>query len=292
MNPAMALAAFRVAPPSTGAVPIRSKMIFGPRPEATSDAQPEQAVIKVENHVEAPAEDAAPLPVPDRQAAPNFGPPPLSGGSGFGVPKIAAIAAGAVLAIAASVFLLKSTSATKAPAPAGPGIKVEAVGPSLISDNLGWNPNWNSSPSRPDQISVYRPSMTLANYRIQFQGQIENKSIGWIFRAADPKNYYVTRLQVLKPGLNPTVALVHFALINGEESQRLEKKLPFSVHADTVYKVRTDVLGTSFSTFVQDQLVDSWSDSRLKAGGFGLLGDGTDRSRLQLVQLFELRGGR
>ena len=45
------------------------------------------------------------------------------------------------------------------------------------------------------------------------QGQIETKAIGWVFRAADPKNYYVAKIEIVKPGLEPTVALVRFAVI-------------------------------------------------------------------------------
>ena len=59
---------------------------------------------------------------------------------------------------------------------------------------------------REREISILRPSLNLTDYRIEFQAQIESKAIGWVFRAKDRKNFYVAKLEIVKPGLEPTVA--------------------------------------------------------------------------------------
>ena len=38
--------------------------------------------------------------------------------------------------------------------------------------------------------------MTMPDYRFEFRGQIERKALGWIFRASNPKNYYVMKLEI------------------------------------------------------------------------------------------------
>ena len=209
---------------------------------------------------------------------------PAAGWRRLGASKKVAIGAGLCVALLISAILLKSTFAAKAVSNVGEPPRVETVGPSLISDTQDWNINWNSE--RGDhQISLYRPSMTLTDYRISYQGQIENRSVGWVFRAANTKNYYVTQLEAIKPGAAGKTAVVHYAVINGENTRRSEKPLPFPVNLDTIYSIRTDVLGTEFSTYINDQLVDTWSDDRLTSGGFGVLGGNTDRARFGLQQL-------
>ncbi len=110
----------------------------------------------------------------------------------------------------------------------------------------------------------------MTDYRLSFEAQIENKALGWIYRAKDPKNYYVNKLEIVKPGLDPTVALVRFAVIDGEEQPRAQFPLSLPVHIDTLYKIRFDAVGNQFTTYVQDQKVDEWTDDRIKTGGIGL----------------------
>lgn len=202
-----------------------------------------------------------------------------------------AVSAGLLIAtLVAGYFLKSSLGATSGPAVAR-AANIDAVGPNLTSGVNGWSPDW-AGPGAARQISLFRPSLGLADYRIEFQGQIESKTIGWIFRASDAKNYYGTRIEMTKPGLTPTVVVKHFTMLQGTEVDAVETPLPFPVHVDTLYKVRTDVYGGQFRTYLQGTLVDSWSDDRLKSGGFGLLNERGDRSQVRMVQLFELKAGR
>ena len=74
----------------------------------------------------------------------------------------------------------------------------------------------------------------------------------------------------MKPGLEPTVALVRFAVINGEEQPHAQFPLSIAVRIDTLYKIRFEAVGDRFTTWVQDQQVDEWTDDRIKTGGVGL----------------------
>jgi len=111
------------------------------------------------------------------------------------------------------------------------------VGSALPSGDAGWIADWGAEQGvrRSRQISILRSSQTLTDYRIEMQGQIDTKAIGWIFRAADPKHYYVTKLEIVKPGLEPTIALVRFAIIDGEEQVHAQLPLPMKFRRDTLF---------------------------------------------------------
>jgi hypothetical protein len=175
----------------------------------------------------------------------------------------------ALLAGVGSVIAFSSKSGGAAVSSA-PGTIV--AGTTLPVGEAGWITDWGADTGvrRTRQISILRSSQTLTDYRIQMQGQIETKAIGWVFRAADPKNFYVTKLEIIKPGLEPSVAVVRFAVINGEEQAHAQLPLPMKVRRDTMYKIRFDAVGGHFTTYVQDQKVDDWTDSQIKSGGVGL----------------------
>jgi hypothetical protein len=122
--------------------------------------------------------------------------------------------------------------------------------------------------------------LTQRDYRLVFEGQIESGALGWVFRAAE-KSFYVEKIQVVTPGREPVVALVRFAVINGQEQPRVQVPLSIHAHLDTMYKVRMDVVGDRFTTWVQDEKVDQWTDGQLPAGGVGLYYDSGDSAKLR-----------
>jgi hypothetical protein len=182
--------------------------------------------------------------------------------------KIGAVAG--VLVLAGVIALTMRTGNHSVASSSGPS--VTEAGPPLPVTETGWISDWGSQAGgrRERQILVLRPSVNLSNYRMEFQGQIESKALGWIFRAKDPKNFYVMKLEILKPGFNPTVALVRFAVINGEEQQRSEVPLPMPVRSDTLYKIRFEAVGNHFTTWIQDRKIDELTDDRITSGGVGL----------------------
>ena len=133
----------------------------------------------------------------------------------------------------------------------------------------------------------------MTDYRLEFRGIIELKAMGWIFRASNPKNYYVMKLETIKPGANPIVALIKYAVIDGKESTRTQVILPFERLAlDTTYSVRLDVKGDKFTTYVQDKLVDYWADDRIKTGGTGFYNDKGERAQVKSSQVAYLAPGK
>ena len=145
----------------------------------------------------------------------------------------------------------------------------------------GWIEDWANASRSKRHISVLSGSAKLSDYRLEFQAQIQTKAIGWIFRGLNPRNYYVTKLETITPGLEPTVALVHFAVIDGQDENRVVVPLPMKVRVDTTYKIRFEAIGNHFSTWVQGQKIDEWTDSRFGSGGVGLFSEREEQAALQ-----------
>src|SRR4029077_19133678 len=111
----------------------------------------------------------------------------------------------------------KAASNPPATAPA-PVVSSVAAG---VAISGGWIDDWANSAKTNRHISMLSGSVKLSDYRLEFQSQIETKAIGWAFRALNPRNYYVEKLEITKPGLEPTVALVHFAVVDGQDESRV-----------------------------------------------------------------------
>lgn len=190
------------------------------------------------------------------------------------------VAAAVIVGLSGIAYLVTRGNGKPAPeAPvAVPATTAVATG---VAISGGWIDDWANSARSKRHISVLSGSAKLSDYRLEFQAQIQTKAIGWIFRGLNPRNYYVTKLEVVTPGLQPTIALVHFAVIDGQDENRVVVPLPLKVRIDTTYKVRFDAIGNHFTTWVQDQKVDEWTDNRLGSGGVGFFSERDEQAAMQ-----------
>jgi hypothetical protein len=149
----------------------------------------------------------------------------------------------------------------------------------------GWMSEWvtdTTGSARGRQISLYRPSLPMSDYRLEFSGRIERKSLGWVFRRANPRNYYVGKLQASKPGL--PVTLIRYGVVRGVEGPHIQIPLA-SVSSAGALKVRLDAKGSRFTIYVQNQIVADWEDHRLKTGGVGFLSEREEQGQVESVQI-------
>jgi len=138
---------------------------------------------------------------------------------------------------------------------------------------------------QPGPLALYQPSMGLSDYQMQFLGMIDQKALSWVVRASDFENYYVIKLVVLKPGPLPEIGVTRYAVINGKAENRADAVVPISARPDMLYRVRLDANGDDFSLDVQGQVIDSWSEPRLRRGGIGFFSSRGEQSRLRWVQV-------
>jgi hypothetical protein len=161
---------------------------------------------------------------------------------------------------------------------AAPNVSSVAAG---VPISGGWIDDWANAAKSKRHISLLSGSAKLSDYRLEFQAQIESKAIGWVFRGLNPRNYYVAKLETVTPGLEPSVALVHFAVIDGQDENRVVIPLPMKSRVDTTYKIRFDAAGNHFTVWVQDQQIAEWSDSRFGSGGVGFFADRDEKAAMQ-----------
>lgn len=138
---------------------------------------------------------------------------------------------------------------------------------------------------RPGHLALYKPSHDMSDYRMEFLTQIEHKSVGWVFRAEDEQNYYGMKLAVTEPGPRPLVALIRYAVVDGKRESHGEQPLQVMMHNNRPYRVSVDVKGNQFLTSIEGQVVDSWSDDRLKSGGVGLFSEGSEKARVYWLKV-------
>ncbi len=144
---------------------------------------------------------------------------------------------------------------------------------------------------RPGKLRVWKPSVKLADYRMEFEGQIDRSAMSWAFRAPDLKNYYATKIVVRNRGALPSADIVRYAVFNGMERERVRLPLPMSIRQDTLYHVQVSIRGDQFVTKVNGQVVDSWSDAKLKRGGVGFFAERGERASIHWVDVKEERDG-
>ena len=162
------------------------------------------------------------------------------------------------------------------------------AGLSKWTNRGGSPPRWATDAAtfvHPGALALYRPSLGMVDYQMQFLGTIDQKNLSWVVRAADFNNYYVIRLVVLKPGPLRAIGVTRYAVINGIPQKRVTTPLLMSAQVDTVYRVRLDIQGDQFALSIQDQPVDSWSEPRLGHGAIGFFSEIDAGSRIASLQL-------
>jgi hypothetical protein len=134
------------------------------------------------------------------------------------------------------------------------------------------------------RFSLYRTVAPMTDYIVEFNGHILSKSLGWVVRVSDSKNYYGMRLELAKSGPVSEVELVRFAVVDGEQGAAKWIPVPVAVRNQTM-KVRVDVVGPRITTYVEGRAVDYWNDTRLSAGTFGFMNDKEGRAEIQSVRV-------
>lgn len=152
----------------------------------------------------------------------------------------------------------------------------------------GWARTWQydaASFISPGKLALYSPTSGMRDYSLSFLAQIDRRSLNWVVRAADVRNYYAVRIVIVRPGPLPEAVVMRYAVINGKAERPVTLPLPLTIRQDTLFKVRMEVQGDNFTTLVQDQVVDSFTDKRLPAGGVGFFSPQGDRALLRWVSV-------
>ena len=155
--------------------------------------------------------------------------------------------------------------------------------------SAAWAPGWSHSPDgfvRPGQLALFQPTLGYADYRMEFLGEIENKSLSWVVRGKDARNYYAMRLTLVKPGLRPLLSLAHYAVVDGKPGRAVEVPLSVMIHNQIPYHVAVQVHGNIYTVSIEGDPADSWSDDVLPAGGVGFFSEPGARARIYCLNVY------
>jgi len=150
--------------------------------------------------------------------------------------------------------------------------------------SLAWSFDSNGF-VRPASLALYRPSMRLSDYELQFLGLIDKKALSFVARAQDYENYYVVKLVILKPGPLPTIGVTRYAVIDGKAQNRVDSLAPITALPDMLYRVSLNVHDDTYLLSLQGKVLDSWSEPRLRRGGVGFFAPRGEESRVRWVQV-------
>jgi hypothetical protein len=180
---------------------------------------------------------------------------------------IVAIAA-AVLILAGAVFYFVSGNS---------GSKPKPVLAAAVND---WIADFAPNPVLQRNVSILRSSVNATDYRVEFESAIQAKGLGWVYRARDPQNFYVNKIELRTPGAVPAFIIAHYAVIHGVDQARTETPLNVQVPIGADYKIRFEAVGNRFTTWVQGQKADEWTDDQLASGGTGTYREGIEQASL------------
>lgn len=251
-----------------------------PRPIQREEAEKRKPVEKAVVEKPAPAETFA---------VPSFGGQTDPEPEGFwsrmpGWQKAAAlvIIGVAVGAWAVPALNSRNTRTVTLPSAAGPAPALSSMGAESWETASAGD---TAGIARRRVISHYKPAASKRDYIFEFTGQIEQRSMGWVFRMKDARNYYCLKLEKKGDGPAATAQLVKFAVVNGEEQAHRLVQLRDPVAPGMPLKIRLDVRGQSFSTQINGKHVDVWIDSQLASGSVGFSNESGERAVIRTVKV-------
>ncbi len=147
----------------------------------------------------------------------------------------------------------------------------------------GWS--YTAGWMKPGNMRVWKPTLQLADYQFEFEGQIEKRAMSWAFRATDQGNYYGTKLATAAETGSRRAEIVRIVRVNGQEHRRLRLPIPLDIREGVTYVVKVRVKGDRFHTIVDGQVVDSWTDRSLRAGGVGFYSEMGESAALRWVSI-------
>jgi hypothetical protein len=134
---------------------------------------------------------------------------------------------------------------------------------------------------RPGTLALFAPSLAMIDYDLEFLARIDQKSLSWVFRAADEQNYHLATIAYSPQGRTFTRSSVI------EDAPGLSVTTPVRSAASpkAAVTILTRVRGNDFTVSIDGETIERWSDNRLSIGGVGFLGAPDKRARLYWVRM-------
>jgi hypothetical protein len=80
-------------------------------------------------------------------------------------------------------------------------------------------------------------------------------------------------------------SIVRYAVIDGHQRMKIQLPLPMAASSKTMLRVRQEIRGAQFTTYLDGRLVDTWSDRTLTRGGIGFFADPGEAAYIRWVDV-------
>lgn len=148
--------------------------------------------------------------------------------------------------------------------------------------------DWMGGTRRLASLRLWKRSVDLQNYQLEFEAEMQRNSLSWAFRADEnAQNYYATKLAIIRPGPLPNAGVIRYTVIDGQESDLVQMPLPVTLDRGSSYRLRVTVQDNRFITYLDGRVISNWTDDRLTRGGVGFFDDTADPQKVQWVSLSE-----
>jgi hypothetical protein len=166
----------------------------------------------------------------------------------------------------------------------------------IVVENFrtGWENDWiggvddwpQDAPGvRTGSIAFFAPSLEMENYDLEFQTRIDQRSVRWLFRAANFREYHIGMISVAPGGGYEFTRATERA---GTRVPAAALPLQLPLRGKNSFTVRMRALGSDFTVWVDGKRLATWTDGRLASGGIGFMGAPEDRARIYWIRLTPL----
>lgn len=138
---------------------------------------------------------------------------------------------------------------------------------------------------QPGALAVFRPTVDLSDYNVDFTAQVAQTPLGIAFRIQDWENYYAVKLRVDRSGPQQRIEMARYAVVNGREAERRTHSIPAPVQNLSIHQIRLKLKDSDFTLIADGHLVDYWSDGRYGKGGFGFFSGKGEHARVISVEV-------
>jgi hypothetical protein len=135
---------------------------------------------------------------------------------------------------------------------------------------------------RTGPLALYRPSLELIDYEVEFLARIDTRSVSWVVRAAGLEEYVKCTLTAIPGG---ELEFTRCAVVGNQPQTPVTATKRVPGKPRTAMTIGTRVTGDTFAVSVDGIDIDFWNDDRFPMGGAGFLGAPDDRARLYWVRL-------
>ena len=151
-----------------------------------------------------------------------------------------------------------------------------------------WSEGWSYDPAgfvHPGPLALLTASRALSDYHFEFLGLIERKGIGWVFRAADLRNYYAIKIVIARAGPLPRAVLVRYVVTDGLAVEQIRLPLPITIRIGRFYRIETSAYEDRFVTSIDGRVVDAFFDGQYRTGGVGLFSEPGEDARVMALRV-------